>query len=105
DARARQQRLERALWRLDELRAKLAAPRTRHRERAKVVEAVEAILGETGTEGEIEVTIAERTEETFRQQRRGRPNAATLYVKSERTRFELICRVDAARLAEAARCD
>ena len=86
-------------------RAKLTAPRTRHRERAKVAEAVEAILGETTTEGEIEVTIEERTEETFRQQRRGRPTAETLYVRSERKRFELTCRVESARLAEAARCD
>jgi transposase len=105
DAAARQQRIERALSRLAELRAKLASPRTRHRERAKVAEAVEAILSETGTEGEIAVTIEERIEETFRQQRRGRPSAETLYVKRERKRFELICRVDAARLAEAAQCD
>jgi len=105
DAAARQQRIERALLRLAELREKLAAPRTRHRERAKVAEAVEAILGETGAEGEIAVTIEERTEETFRQQRRGRPNAETLYIKRERKRFELACRVDAPRLAEAARCD
>jgi transposase len=105
DAVARQQRIERALLRLAELRAKLAAPRTRYRERAKVAEAVEAILAETGTEGEIAVTIEERTEETYRQQRRGRPTAETLYVKRERTRFELNYRVDSARLAEAARCD
>jgi transposase len=105
DAVARQQRIERALLRLAELREKLASPRTRHRERAKVAEAVEAILGETGTEGEIAVTIEERAEETFRQQRRGRPNAQTLYVKSERRRFELTCRVDSVRLAEEARCD
>jgi transposase len=105
DASARQQRVERALSRLAELRAKLASPRTRHRERAKVAEAVETILGETGTEGEIEVTIEEHSEETFRQQRRGRPGAETLYVKSERRRFELTCRVDSARLAEVARCD
>jgi transposase len=105
DAGARQQRIERALLRLAELREKLASPRTRHRERPKVAEAVEAILGETGTEGEIAVTIEERAEETFRQQRRGRPNAQTLYVKSERKRFELTCRVDSVRLAEEARCD
>ena len=105
DAVARQQRIERALLRLAELRAKLASPRTRHRQRAKVSEAVEAILGDTGTEGEIEVTIEERTEEDFRQRRRGRPNAETLYVKSERKRYELTCRVNAAGLAEAARCD
>jgi len=84
DALARQQRIERALLRLAELREKLASPRTRHREPAKVAEAVEAILGDTGTEGEVEVTIDDRTEGVFRQRRRGRPNAETLYVKSER---------------------
>jgi transposase len=105
DALARQQRIERALRRLTELRAKLASPRTRHRERAKVAKAVEAILRETGTEGEIEVTIEERTEETFHQGGRGRPNAKTLYLKRERIRFDLTIRVDHARLAEEARCD
>ena len=35
--------------------------------------AVETILGETRTEGEIEVTIEERSEETFRQGRAGGP--------------------------------
>jgi transposase len=105
DASAPQQRVERALLRLAELREKLASPRTRHRERAKVAAAVEAILAETGTEAEIAVTIEERTEGTFRQQRRGRPNARTLYMKHERKRFELTCRVDSARLAEEARRD
>ena len=87
DAASRLQRIERAVERLMELRQKLAAPRTRHRERAKVAAAVEAILEETGTAAWITVTIAERTEETFRQQRRGRPGADTLYVKHERKRF------------------
>jgi transposase len=105
DALARQQRIERVLGRLTELRARLTSPRTRHRERPKVAAAVEAILRETGTEGEIEVTIEERIEETYRQKRRGRPNAETLYVKRERIRFDLTIRVDHARLAEAARCD
>ena len=105
DALARQHRIERALSPLAELRERLASPRTRHRERAKVAAAVETILGETRTEGEIKVTIKERSEETFRQGRRGRPNAETPYVKSERKRFELNCRVNAARLAEDASGD
>ena len=50
DAAARQQRIERAVGRpRPSCAAKLASPRTRHRERAKVAEAVEAILEETGT--------------------------------------------------------
>jgi putative transposase len=44
-----------------ELRERLASPRTRHRERAKVAEAVEAIPEETGTAAWITVTIEERT--------------------------------------------
>jgi transposase len=105
DAAARQERIQRAVLRLGELRGRLSSPRTRHRERAKVAAAVEAILAETGTDAWIEVTIEERTEETFRQQRPGRPNAETLYVKRERKRFELAHRVDLARLSEEARCD
>jgi transposase len=105
DALTRHHRIERALGRLAELRAKLASPRTRHRQRAKVAEAVEAILRDTETEAWIEVTIAERATETFRQRRRGRPNAQSLYVKQEKMRFDLTCEVDHARLAEAARCD
>jgi transposase len=105
DAAARQQRIERAVGRLAELREKLASPRTRHRERAKVAEAVEAILEETGTATWITVTIEERTAETYRQQRRGRPGADTLYVKHERKRFDLSHRVELERLSEEARCD
>jgi transposase len=105
DAAARLQRIERAAGRLTELREKLASPRTRHRERAKVAAAVEAILEETGTATWITVTIEERTEETYRQQRRGRPGADTLYVKRERKRFDLAHRVELERLDEEARCD
>ncbi len=105
DAAARLQRIERAVGRLAELREKLASPRARHRERAKVAEAVEAILEETGTAAWITVTIEERTEEIFRQQRRGRPGADTVYVKHERKRFELSHRVELERLSEEARSD
>ena len=105
DALARHHRIERALGRLAELRQKLASPRTRYRQRAKVAAAVEAILRDTETEAWIEVTIEERATETFRQQRRGRPNAQSLYVRQEKMGFDLKCQVNHARLAEAARCD
>jgi transposase len=105
DAASRLQRIERAVERLMELRERLASPRTRHRDRAKVVEAVEAILEETGTAAWITVTIEERAEETFRQQRRGRPGADTLYVKQERKRFDLVHRVELERPDEEARSD
>ncbi len=60
---------------------------------------MEAILCDTDTEAWIEVTIEERAEETFRQERRGRPNTKTRYVKQERMRFDLAYRVDHALVA------
>jgi transposase len=105
DALARHKRVERALAALAELQAKLSSPRTRYRERAKVAEAIDAVLRDGDAEGIIEVTIGERTTETFRQERRGRPGADTRYVRRQSTRFDLTCRVDHARLAAEARCD
>jgi transposase len=105
DALSRHHRIERASGRLAELRLKLASPRTRYRERAKVAEAVEAILRDGGVEGWIEVTIEERTTERYRQERRGRPGPGTRYVKREDTRFDLTWRIAHDRLAQEALCD
>src|SRR4051794_14101341 len=105
DALARHKRVERALAALAELQAKLTSPRTRYRERAKVAEAIDAVLRDGDAEGLIAVTIGERTTEAFRQERRGRPGADTRYVRRQSTRFDLTCLVDHARLAEEARCD
>ena len=91
DALARHKRIERALAALAELRAKLASPRTRYRERAKVAEAVEAILRDGDAEGlHRRSTIEERTTETFRQERRGRPGADdAVRARASGTRFDL----------------
>ena len=105
DVLSRHHRIERVSIRLAELRQKLATPRTRYRERAKVAEAVEAILRDGGVEGFIEVAIEERTTERYRQERRGRPGPGTRYVKREDTRFDLTYRIAHDRLAEEARCD
>src|SRR5271157_2927477 len=75
DAHARHQQVERALLELAELRQKLSSPRTRYRTAAKVAEAVQGILQARGVEGWIVTEIKERTEEKYRQDRRGRPSA------------------------------
>jgi hypothetical protein len=105
DVLSRHHRIERASGRLAELRQKLASPRTRYRERAKVAQAVEAILRDGGVEGWIEVAIEQRTRERYRQERRGRPGPDTRYVKREDTRFDLTYRIAHDRLAEEALCD
>src|SRR3954471_18834447 len=105
DVLSRHHRIERASSRLAELRQKLASPRTRYRERAKVAEAVEVLLRDDGVEGLVAVTIEEQTTERYRQERRGRPGPGTRYVKREDTRFDLTYRIAHDRLTEEARCD
>jgi transposase len=105
DAASRLSRLERAVGRLEELRRKLASPRTRYRTKAKVAEAVETILRECDVAAWITVEVAERTTEQYRQERRGRPGAQTRYVRHERTRLELTHRIELERLDEEARSD
>jgi transposase len=105
DALTRHRRLERALGHLAELRQKLTSPRTRYRERAKVVAAVEAILHEDEVTGWITVAVQEQATATYRQERRGRPGADTRYVKLGGRRFELTYGLDHDRLAEVASCD
>jgi transposase len=105
DAEVRLTRLEKALKRLDELRAKMASPRTRYRSRAKVTEAVEALLRECEVTEWISVVIDEQVSEKFRQERRGRPGEGTRYVREEKVRFVLKHRIELERLDEEARCD
>jgi transposase len=99
DARSRHQQVERAMNELAELRQKLSSPRTRYRQEAKVAEAVQEILRGRGVERWIVTEIKEQTEEKFHQDRRGRPNDQTRYVKETSTRFELAYHIDNARLA------
>jgi transposase len=106
DVRARLSRLERAVGRLNELRQKLGSPRTRYRLKAKVVEAVEAILQEYNVAAWITVEVKEQSTETFRQEKRGRPGKQTRYVKKEAApRFDLTHQIDPDRLTEEAACD
>jgi transposase len=105
DALTRHKRLERTVTALAELRAKLTSPRTRYRERAKVAQAVDAILRAGEAEGLIAVAIEQRTTETYRQERRGRPGPDTRYVRRQATRFDLSWQLDHDRLAQEARCD
>ena len=99
DAHSRRQQVQRAMDELAELRQKLSSPRTRYRQEAKVAEAVREILEARGAGHWIVTKIKETTKETFHQDRRGRPNDQTRYVKKTSTRFELAYHTDNARLA------
>ena len=105
DALARANRLQRATRELDALRQRLNSPRTRYRKRDTVAEAVEEILASREVKDWISVTIEERFEERYRQERRGRPTKDTRYVKQVSTRFALQYQIDHARIAEDQQCD
>lgn len=100
DGLIRATRLQRATRDLDELRQRLASPRTRYRTRSKVAEAVEVILKSREVGDWITVAIEERTEEHYRQEGRGRPTKDTKYIKEVSTRFDLTCQIDHRRIAE-----
>lgn len=89
DASARHRQVERALLELSELRLKLSSPRTRYRQRIKVEAAAASILEARDVTRWITVEVKEKTEETFRQEQRGRPNGKTRYIKEQSTRIEL----------------
>ena len=105
DAVARSGRIEKALKQLAALRAKLRSPRTRYRQEGKVAAAVAEILVSCGTDAWITTEVEPQTQETFHQDHRGRPGKDTHYVKKVATRFDLVYRIDDARVAADATGD
>lgn len=105
DASIRADRLQRATRELDELRQRLALPRTRYRQRSKVAEAVAEILASREVKDWVHVTLEERVEERYRQVGRGRPTKDTRYAREVSQRFDLSYQIDYARIAEDQRCD
>jgi transposase len=105
DAESRLTRLQHAVNDLEDLGRKLCSPRTRYRARAKVAEAVDAILAEHKVADWIKVEVTEQTRETYHQEKRGRPGKETRYIKDEDTRFALTRQVDMDQLTKEAQCD
>jgi len=100
DAAARADALERALGQLAELREKLRSPRTRYRQKAKVHQAVDEILQSCGVRRWILVRIEEVEQASYRQEKPGRPNQKTRYVKRVKHRFDLAYEIETVKLAE-----
>jgi transposase len=105
DAEARVRQVGKASAQLTELSRRLASPRSRYRQRAKVEKAVAEIVEACGVGAWITTEIQERTVETYRQKGRGRPSDATVYVRHISSRFELTSRIDHERLNAERCCD
>lgn len=89
DSEARAHRMQRAVAELHELRGRLAGPRTRFRQRAKVEQAVEQILSQRELADLLRVKVEEQEEAQYRQATPGRPNDQTQYVKQTRHRYAI----------------
>lgn len=105
DAESRRARITRAAEALDSLAKRLLGPKARIRTKAGADQAAAAILAETRTEAFFEITLAERAEARFRQERRGRPGAETRYRRTERTRIAVSWKVLEDQVAAAAASD
>jgi transposase len=95
DAEIRQQRIERGLHTLAALNERLYSPNSRLRDRVSIEQAATAALAGAQADRWITPTVHQSTEETLRQETRGRPGKDTRYRKITRTR---------ARRARADRC-
>jgi transposase len=100
DAAARADAIERALGQLAELREKLRSPRTRYQQKAKVHNALDEIFQSCGVRRWILVRIEEVEQESYRQEKPGRPAKDTRYVKRVKRRFDLTYEIDTVKLAE-----
>jgi transposase len=89
DRQEREGRIDRAIRKLQNLKDRLAARKTRLRKRTKVDEAIETILQDSGTSRWIEVQVHRQEEEKFRQKTRGRPGPDADYRRIVRVRFDI----------------
>jgi transposase len=89
DQHARRSRIEAGVAAIDDLATRLAGPKTRLKTRAAVEQAAAKALADTGSARWLEVTVTETVQDSFQQENRGRPGAATRYRRTTRTRHTL----------------
>lgn len=105
DAESRRDRIGRAIAALDDLNQRLASPKTRMKTTAAVEAAATTALDKAGATRWISYAVTETTEETFRQEKRGRPGANTRYRKHTRTHHRINWGVDEGRVGADACSD
>lgn len=89
DAQERDDKLDRTIRKLQDLRTRLASPRSRLRTRTKVDLEIEEILEELGMDRYLQVEVQRKEVKEFRQEKRGRPGPKTRYRRKVRVRFDL----------------
>ena len=87
DEHARRSRIEAGVAAIHALNTRLAGPKTRLKTRAAVEQAAATALADAGAARWLEVTVTETVEESFRQEKRGRPGADTRFRRTTRTHY------------------
>lgn len=105
DAETRRARIERGMLALEAVQARLAGPRSRVKTRVAAGEAAEAALADAGAQRWIAYEIQETAQESFRQEKRGRPGSQTRYRKTAKTIFKLSFHIDDEKVAYDAATD
>ena len=89
DEHARRSRIEAGVAAIDTLNVKLAGPKTRLKTRPAVEAAAEKALADAGAARWLQVTLNQTVQESFRQEKRGRPGTQTRYRRTTRTHHTL----------------
>ena len=105
DAEARGHALQVATKALNEIKAKLEAPRPRRRSQASVAQAVEQILAKTGAQRWMDYELVAIDKPTYHQEKRGRAGTKTRWRRRLKTRFQLAWTLRQDQIEYDARCD
>ena len=105
DATRRHDRIAAGIAALDALNVKLASPRSRTKTAVAAEAAATAALAKARATRWIGFTITEHDQESYRQEKRGRPGANTRYRKTVRTRFGIDWHGDEDRVGRDAASD
>ena len=89
DEHTRRSRIEAGAAAIEALNVRLAGPKTRLKTRAAVEQAAAKALADTDATRWLEVTTTETVQDSFRQEKRGRPGADTRYRRTTRTRYTI----------------
>ena len=87
DSESRQGRIEKAHHSIGALNTRLNGKRSRIRERVKVLAEAEKIISICGVKEWAQPSITEIFDETYKQEKNGRPGPKTKYVKTVKSRF------------------
>ena len=99
DKSARAAAIKRACDGIEHLDQRLQSPKSRLRDRPSVAEAAEQVIAKAGASRWVKYEIAEHMEESYRQAAAGRPGPNTKYTRTEKIRFSVSWKEDAAAIA------